>query len=72
MGKCTCRMTKTSTGLCVVFYCPMHKAAPDLLAAAGGANFVLINRHNKNSAQWEALAQAALDDIRDAIAAATE
>ena len=33
MAECACRMTKTSTGLCTMFYCPMHKAAPDLLEA---------------------------------------
>ena len=48
----------------------LFKAAPDLLAACGSAVWVLNNRHNKNSQQWEDYAQAAEDDLRAAIAKA--
>ena len=36
---------------------------PDLVAACGSAHWVLENRHNQDTAQWEEYAKAALDDL---------
>ena len=45
-------------------------AAFGLFAACGSAIWVLNNRHNKDSHQWEVYARAAEDDLRAAIAKA--
>ena len=45
-------------------------ALPDLLEACGSAVWLLNNRHNKDSAQWERYAQAAEEDLLAAIAKA--